>query len=363
MKILQCGSIDIKNGGPALSTSLSMKGAKMYGVESMIWQRPLFPGGKLVTEEFEYYFQDKVKLSEISGVDIYHIQGLWLWPNHKMASYARKCKKPYVITLRGMFYPNSRRNWKKRIAIALYQKKDLLCASCIQATCQEEMMHYRNFGFKNPVAILPNPIDTTGLIDRPIPLKKKFRFGYLGRVDPRKRIERLIYAFDAYRDAFRDAELVIMGSWDKKYEQFLKDEVKRLNLNNVIFTGFIQGEEKDRTLTSCSVLVVPSDFENFGNIVTEALVRGVPVISSKGTPWEDLEIYQCGYWINNDQNSINEAMMRFYNLSQEERNQMAINGRKLIYEKYSLEQNGKQLAHLYRWLAGEDVKPDFVFEI
>jgi hypothetical protein len=24
---------------------------------------------------------------------------------------------------------------------------------------------------------------------------------------------------------------------------------------------------------------------------------GVPVITTKGTPWEDLESYQCGWWI------------------------------------------------------------------
>lgn len=362
MKVLQCGSIDIKTGGPALSTSLSMKGAKMYGVDSEIWQAPLKPEGKLVTEEFPIHYQNIVGLSNIKDIDIYHIQGLWLMPNHKMAVYARKLHKPYIITLRGMFYPNSRKNWKKRIAIALYQKKDLKNATCIQVTCKEEMMHYRNYGFTNPVAIIPNPIDPTGIIDRPIPEKKKFRFGYLGRVDPRKRIERLIYAFNEHKELFIDAELVIMGSWDKKYEQFLKDEVARLNLKNVIFTGFIQGKEKDETLCSLSVLVVPSDFENFGNIVTEALVRGVPVISSKGTPWEDLQTYNCGYWVDNDQKSINDIMKKFFSLSQEERYQMALNGRTLIKEKYSLGQNGKLLTQLYKWVAGKGPKPNFVYD-
>lgn len=361
MKVLQCGSIDIKTGGPALSTSLSMQGAKLYGVDSDIWQEPLMDGGKLVTEDFPVHYQNAEKISEIGGVDIYHIQGLWLMYRHKAASYARKMHKPYIITLRGMFYPNSRRNWKKRIAIALYQKEDLSKAACIQATCKEEMMHYRNYGFKNPVAIIPNPIDPSGIIERPIPDKTKFRFGYLGRIDPRKRIERIIYSFDENRELFKDAELIIMGSWDKKYEQFLKDEVTRLELSNVIFTGFIQGEQKDKMISSLSVLVVPSDFENFGNIVTEALVRGVPVISSKGTPWEDLETYHCGYWVDNDQKTISGTMKKFFCLTPEERYQMSLNGKKLINEKYSLSQNGKQISQLYKWILGEGPKPDFVY--
>ena len=152
-----------------------------------------------------------------------------------------------------------------------------------------------------------------------------------------------------------------MGSWDYKYEQFLKDEVNRLNLDNVIFTGFVSGVEKDNWLSGLSCLVVPSDFENFGNIVTEALVRGVPVIASKGTPWQDLETYNCGYWINNDQISINDAMVRFFCTPIDERKQMEINGRKLIQDKYTLEQNGKQLAQLYDWILGIGEKPDFVY--
>lgn len=49
------------------------------------------------------------------------------------------------------------------------------------------------------------------------------------------------------------------------------------------------GVEKDNAISSLTYLAVPSDFENFGNIVTEALVRGIPVIASKGMPWQELE--------------------------------------------------------------------------
>lgn len=363
MKVLHCGSLDVKTGGPALSTSLSMKGVLPYGYKAEVWQQPLLPGGKLFTEEFPIHFRDKVKIEEIQNVDIYHIQGLWEMPNHKMAAYARVKGIPYVITLRGMFYEPDQKVFKKRVALALYQRKDLSCAACIQATCMEELKEFRKSGIKTPVAVLPNPIDAEGLIEQPIPEKSKFQFGYIGRIDSRKRVERLIYAFDANRETFKDAELIIMGAWDAKYEQFLKDEVKRLKLNNVIFTGFVSGSEKNRWLSGLSALVVPSDFENFGNIVTEALVRGVPVIASKGTPWQDLESYNCGYWIDNDQSSINKAMARFFSTSSEERYEMSLNGRRLIQDKYTIDQNGRQLAQLYDWILKKTEKPDFVYTV
>lgn len=66
------------------------------------------------------------------------------------------------------------------------------------------------------MAVLPNPIDTEGIIDCPIHKNDKIRIGYLGRIHPRKRIERLIYAFDALRNELHNAELLIIGADDKK---------------------------------------------------------------------------------------------------------------------------------------------------
>jgi glycosyltransferase involved in cell wall biosynthesis len=56
----------------------------------------------------------------------------------------------------------------------------------------------------------------------------------------------------------------------------------------------LTGEAKENTLNSLSYLVVPSDFENFGMIIPEALIKGIPVIASKGTTWEELNTHHCG---------------------------------------------------------------------
>ena len=249
----------------------------------------------------------------------------------------------------------------KKISLALYQRNDLRRAACIQATCKEEMNYYRELGFTNPVAILPNPIEVDGIIERPIPPKKKLRIGYLGRIHPRKRIERLIYAFDALRDELDNAELLIIGAGDKRYEQFLREEVVRLNLHNVRFAGFLTGEEKDKAILSLSYLVVPSDFENFGNIVTEALVRGIPVIASKGMPWQELDEFHCGWWIDNDQEMINHTLHNAINHPELERLQMGIKGKQLIKEKYAVDKLGEKMKQLYEWVLYGGTQPDFVY--
>ena len=375
MHILHSGSLDVKSGGPALSTYLTIRGLRNAGVDVDMVMPPLGEEGKLIADDVNLHYTAPVKnsrmeymprmnrlLKELPQYDLYHVQGLWQWLGHSVASYARKQKKPYVITLRGMLYPQALAHSTliKKISLALYQRNDLRRAACIQATCKEEMNYYRELGFTNPVAILPNPIEVDGIIERPIPPKTKLRIGYLGRIHPRKRIERLIYAFDALCDELKDAELLIIGAGDKQYEQFLREEVIRLNLHNVRFAGFLTGEEKDKAILSLSYLVVPSDFENFGNIVTEALVRGIPVIASKGMPWQELDEFHCGWWIDNDQETINQTLHIAINTPESERIEMGMHGKQLVAEKYSVDSLGEKMKQFYEWILYGGTMPEFV---
>lgn len=377
MKILHSGSLDVKSGGPALSTYFTLKGLINSGVQAELLMPPLDKNGALLASDIPIYYTADIKndrwgympqlfhtLKQLSDYDLFHIQGLWLYLGHGVASFARKQNKPYVVSLRGMLYPQALAHsvLVKKISLLLYQRHDLQRAACIQATCQEELGYYRELGFSNPVAVLPNPIDIEGLIERPIRSLQKLRIGYLGRVHPRKRIERLIYAFDALRDELKEAELLIIGSGDEQYEQFLRNEVIRLNLTNVRFAGFLTGEEKDKAILSLNFLVVPSDFENFGNIVTEALVRGVPVIASKGMPWQELEECHCGWWIDNDQETINQTLHIAINAPESERIEMGMNGKQLVAEKYSVDSLGEKMKRLYEWILYGGAKPEFVYD-
>lgn len=376
MKIIHSGTLDIEYGGPALSTYLTIKGLERNNVNTSLLMAPLDNHKRLLADDIDIHYTEHIlnrrwgyipnieKVLQNIDADLFHIQGLWLYLSHATTSHARKYKIPYIVTLRGMLYPQALAvsSVIKKLSLALYQRNDLRQAACIQATCVEEMNHYRAMGFSNPVAIIPNPIDTEKFIHREILPKPTFKIGYLGRIHSRKRIERLIYAVNTLRHNIDDMELVIIGSGDKSYEDFLHEEVKRLNLSNVRFTGFLIGAEKDKAITELSLLVVPSDFENFGNIVSEALVRGVPVIASKGTPWKELDSYNCGWWINNDQDTITRTILDAYNVGKDMRSKMGMNGKLLMRDNYSVDVLGAKMKLLYEWVLGQASKPDFVYE-
>lgn len=378
MRIVHLGPCDVQSGGPTLSTWLTIKGLRLCGVTVDLVSTPVKPED-LINQEINPIFCKSPKygklafvpelsktLDNVGDADIYHVQGLWMLQGGQMANYAMRHNKPYVVTLRGMLYPQALRQKRviKRISRLLYQNKILRNASAIQCTCLEEMQHYRVLGFTNPVAIIPNPIDLESVEYVKPTEKTTFRIGYLGRFHPRKRIERILYSMKNLEHLINTpSEVVLIGGGDSEYEKFLHNEADRLGLKNVRFTGFLSGSEKAKVLSDISVLVVPSDFENFGNIVTEALASGVPVIASKGTPWQILEDTGCGWHVSNDQATLDKTILEAYKEGDTALIERGYRGRKMVDKHFSVRNLGAQMQQLYQWLGGEGAKPEFVYTV
>ena len=344
-----------------MSSYLTLLGLRELGVDAEIAMYPLTADGKLrgedvpvvccsapIEKKFGYSHKLRNELKAVENVDIYHAQGIWQYPTYALVDVARRNKKPYIITPRGMLYPQDiakSNKWFKRLSLKARLLNDLNHAACVHVTCEEEKLHCRELGVTAPIAVIPNPVEI-----KDYPFDKQddvFRLGYIGRLSPRKKVERLIYAFGHLKDLLHDAELLIIGGGDGLYEQFLKSEAERLKLSNVKFTGFLTGEEKDKALASCSVLAMPSDFENLGNVVLEGLVRRIPCIATKGAPWEDLQSYDCGWWVDASETEITEAVSQAYNMTGKDLEQMGRNGRKLVEEKYSVEAIAESMKALY----------------
>lgn len=300
--------------------------------------------------------------------DLYHTNGLWMYCNHVTCSVARHRRKPYIITPHGMLYPDAlhRSYWKKWPLIQLCFRNDIGCADCMHVTCKAEMEHVRNFGYRNPIAIIPNPANLPDYLDEVATAKPPFlgydlprKFGFLGRLHPIKKVENLLYGV-AKLPSPQDCELVIMGKGDDAYEQFLRSEVARLGLKNVKFSGFVSGREKFEQLAQLSCLFVPSDFENFGMIVTEALSVGTPVMASLGTLWEELNTVGCGWWTDRSPENIATVMHQVLEMPMEDLLTMGEKGRELVHRKYTAPQVARQMQQLYEWLTGNGSQPVFI---
>lgn len=300
--------------------------------------------------------------------DLYHTNGLWMYCNHITCATARHRLKPYIITPHGMLYPDAlhRSYWKKWPLMQFCFRKDIDRADCLHVTCKSEMEYVREFGYKGAIAIIPNPANMPGYLDEVAAMKSSFlgcslprKFGFLGRLHPIKKVENLLYGV-AKLPSPQDCELVIMGKGNDAYEQFLRNEANRLGLTNVRFCGFVSGREKYEQLVQLACLFVPSDFENFGMIVTEALSVGTPVMASRGTPWEELNTVGCGWWMDRSPENIAAVMQEVTDMSVSQLLAMGEKGRGLVRQKYTAPQVARQMRQLYEWLAGGGDKPGFI---
>lgn len=297
--------------------------------------------------------------------DILHANGLWMYANHITCAMARKYGKPYVITPHGMLYPAALRRsyWKKWPFLKLFFHKDIMQASCLHATCKQEMEHIREFGYRGPVAIIPNPMVLPAPPSAKRSPKAKKAFGFLGRLHPRKKVENLFYGVELLKERQQECELWIMGGGLPEYEAFLKAEVERLGLRNVRFLGFVSGQEKYEKLAQLSTLFVPSDFENFGMIVTEALSVGTPVMASLGTPWEELNNQHCGWWCDRTPENIAQVMRQVLDMPALELDAMGERGKAMAKANFAAEEVARKMMQLYSWLLDGGQAPAFVHEI
>jgi glycosyltransferase involved in cell wall biosynthesis len=105
-------------------------------------------------------------------------------------------------------------------------------------------------------------------------------FVFVGSAHKRKNVERIMHAFEQFREKYADFKFVFAGSnkyWDKEIK---KTYTKLKYKSDIVFTGYISTEEMNRVVSSAIALVYPSLFEGFGIPILEGFAARAPVITS-----------------------------------------------------------------------------------
>ncbi|HEY5489161.1 MAG TPA: glycosyltransferase family 1 protein, partial [Candidatus Limnocylindrales bacterium] len=109
------------------------------------------------------------------------------------------------------------------------------------------------------------------------------RPGYLlfvGTIEPRKNLLRLVRAFATLRREGTDAQLVICGRWGWKSHDLLP-AIQRLDIADaVVFTRFVPDDDLVALLNGATAFVYPSLYEGFGLPIVEAFACATPVVTS-----------------------------------------------------------------------------------
>ena len=237
--------------------------------------------------------------------DVLHIHGIWSLFLHAFARTAIRNGIPYILTPHGMLEPwsLSKRAWRKSLALASYQGAILSRAAAIHATSETEAAHIRRLpAVRAPIFVIPNAVDVPGnTLSAPersqfkpqaAPASKVLLF--LSRIHQKKGLDILLQAWNRVRP--RAWTLRIAGAGDPAYLQQLKRYCRTENVPGVEFVGHVDGYAREAEFRAAWALVLPTYSENFGNVVAEAMVRGLPVLTTTGTPWSVVSEQKLGWY-------------------------------------------------------------------
>jgi glycosyltransferase involved in cell wall biosynthesis len=393
--------------------------------------------------------------------DLVHIHALWDPFLHRFAAWARKNQIPLVFSPHGMLTPWAlkQKRLKKGLALALYQYRDLQSAALLHATASSEVEDIRRLRLKQPVAVAPLGVNVPA--EAPPVRHNTPRIAlFVSRVHPKKGLLNLVEAWAQVRSSkvrecesalverpgtgdqrteagknasalslqpstFLPWQLVIAGPDQDGHTAEIKAKAKKLGLSvddipsnqlisqpanlpcppDIVFTGPVYGADKDALYRMADLLVLPTYSENFGVVVIEALAQGCPVITTKGTPWQELlgqegsnalragskipsgsghvqgssqvgtnssfilhpsslaDNGRCGWWIDIGVEPLAAALREAINLSDEERHAMGENGRRLVEAKYTWPAIAEQMKAAYAWiLNGGELPPSVMLE-
>jgi glycosyltransferase involved in cell wall biosynthesis len=293
-----------------------------------------------------------------------HDHGAWLPTNHAVASFARRSAVVRVVSPRGMLAPWSMNHgrWKKRLAWHAFQRRDLASATAFHATSLAEAQDIRALGFRQPIAVIPNGVCFPDDI-----VPKELKDGnrtmlFLSRIHPKKGLLTLLQAWKcaSLDDSWR---LVIAGPDEGGHRAVVERAARRLGLaTQVLFTGEISDDDKWPWYSSADVFVLPSLSENFGIVVAESLAAGTPVITTTGTPWQDLGEIGCGWQVEPTVDALYSAIRHATSLAQDDLAAMGMRGASWVREKFAWNRVACEMITFYRWLLEGGNRPACIHE-
>jgi glycosyltransferase involved in cell wall biosynthesis len=228
-----------------------------------------------------------------------------------------------VVTIHDMVYkafPETM-NSKTRILLNLAMNKSMKRADAVVTDSEfsrSEIIKYFP-QYRDKVEVVPcgvdcdmfKPIQDRSIIEKVKAnhnIKGKY-FLYLGTLEPRKNLTRLVKAYEILSRRKEDCPLLVLAGGKGWLYDEIFEEVNKSGLGDkVIFTQYIPGEEICPLMNGAEAFVFPSLYEGFGMPPLEAMACGTPVIVSGSASLPEV-VGDCGLIVDAySEESIADAM-------------------------------------------------------
>ncbi|MDO8469634.1 MAG: glycosyltransferase [bacterium] len=296
-------------------------------------------------------------LKERTGeFDLVHVTSVFLAASTLAASAARRAGKPYIISPRGslMCEPLGMKSaLKKRLYLALIERRNLAHAAAIHFTSETEREEYAGAGFPLRRAfVIPNGLDTEGWPPAaPGDFRSKWKISLdrrivlaMGRIGWKKGFDTLIPALARVAKKDPRVLLVISGSGDEGYKKNVQLLLSNYQLQkSILFTGPFEGMNVP-ALTDADVFVLPSYSENFGMAVIQAMYAGLPVVVTPGVALSrEVADSGAGLVVEKDEAAVAGAILKVLG-NRTVAHDMGVRGKSLVEKSFL----APKVAHAFR---------------
>jgi glycosyltransferase involved in cell wall biosynthesis len=203
-----------------------------------------------------------------------------------------------VLAPRGMLKPSAlqHRSLRKQLWLGTMRKLGLDRRIIFHATSQAEQTEIEMiFGKQAKTVVLPN-VPRTPVAELPFVEKKSnhLRLAFVGRCHP---IKNLLLVLEMLKNQNFDCQFEIIGPQeDGEYVGKCEAVLRELPNNiEVKIHGALPTETAMQVVSQCHAMILPTEGENFGHAIFEALGAGVPVIISDQTQWRNLTAQMAGW--------------------------------------------------------------------
>lgn len=200
----------------------------------------------------------------------YHAEGscAMLWLPHLL-------KKKIIVTIHGLDWQRAKWGGFATKYIKFAEKCAVKYADEI-IVLSKNVQDYFKDTYNRKTIFIPNGVNETKSISPNI-IKEKYNLNkngyilFLARIVPEKGLD---YLIDAYKELNTDKKLVIAGgaSHTEGFLEHIKEKIK--NNENIIMTGFVQGNELKELYSNCLIYCLPSDVEGMPLSLLEAMSYG-----------------------------------------------------------------------------------------
>jgi glycosyltransferase involved in cell wall biosynthesis len=345
MKVaLTIARMDRSGGGPSRSVGLLAESLTQLGADVTLVTKETpdiieIPSGVRLS----LYRNSPREVREVfREADIIHDNGIWGLANYRVARLAGTFQKKIVVSPRGMLEPWAMAYHKYRKIIAWHVYQEALLRSCagMVVTADSERQGVQAIFPGKRCVIAPNGVDLGKFAFDPERERRK-QFLFLSRLHPVKGIENLLTAWA--KSPTSGWDLIIAGDGDPNYVESLKRKAQ--GLKGVQFVGPVYGDEKVALFHESRFFVLPTFTENFGVAILEALASGCPTITTTGAPWQRIQEFQCGWWIEPTSDALITALSEA--VLCDDVSQLSRNARALAETGFSREAAAKAIIAFY----------------